>query len=723
MVDISCDSPEICIIGRSDFSSGIGAVAYAACELLSRYFPVAFYPTSSSGDAQFINLPNGRMIPICSNLENFKVFFYTDVLWNGEYDLNYTKLPQHGLRIAHIAYDSDQLPAKWAEVLNNHFDAAYFSSGHLEAIARSSGIKIAIGTLPIGLDTETLLTRPFHESQEKIRFGSIAAYHPRKGVDILVDAFIQEFGDSDDAELVLHSNIAMGDVYQNVQRAVKINNINNITLSNLNLGHAEKNSLIESFDVFVNCSRGEGYSIGPREALALGKVLVLSDIGPHRDLFGIPGSFDIPVTIAYPARYPEIDNQIFGRQYSPSVADTRIALRRAYDYARNRGLGSHADIRARRARASEFTFHRLALDYARTIVPDIARFKSLIKGSSYSNISAAGAQAAIAEVGAFGSNLKARNRTVLPAHDGGFYSVFNAFMSHLSWDMQEDRCHMVLPDWDVGRLVEHQKGKKLVSFCYGRPTDGNVWLKLFKPLYGLSAQQMNDKDFLYQKSSIPDAIWNQNREPLLTYVHAFDLYTSPTFKEFRNQYHAAYKTHVHLLPEFQHEIDTFHRENFGDKFMFAAHVKHPSHMIEQPGLCIAHGQSFIDAILGQLSKQNLSLDEQNWGVFLATDQDRVVAQFKEVFGDRVCCFNDVRRTRISEDEFYDSLSGEDKAKEGFQVQHLVAASPDQWSTRMAWEVIRDATMMSHARILFHVVSNVSTAVSYMNPEVELIFIQ
>jgi glycosyltransferase involved in cell wall biosynthesis len=723
MVDTTCSSPEICVMGRSDFRSGIGAVAFAACELLARYFPISFFSTNPGPEGESITLPNGRMIPICKNLDDAKVFFFTDVLWNGEYDKNYLKVPQHGLRIAHIAYDSDQFPAKWAEVLNTCFDVAYFSSRHLEAVARASGIKIPIGTLPIGLDTELLLTRPHTECREKVRFGSIAAYHPRKGMDILVDAFIQEFGDSEDVELVLHSNISMGNVYQGVQRMVASSHANNITLSNANLGFAEKDALIESFDVFVNCSRGEGYSIGPREALALGKVLVLSDIGPHRDMFGLPGSFAIPVTIAFPARYPEIDNQIFGRQFSPSVADIRTALRQAYDYARTPALSHDGDIRARRARASEFSFHRLALDYARTIVPGIQNFKSLSKHSSYTHISAAGAAAAAAVVGEYGSGLSVSNRVVLPAHDGGFYSVFNAFMSHLTWNMQEDRCHMVLPDWDVGRLVEHQQGKKLISFCYGRATDGNVWLKLFKPLYGLSAQQMNDEKFLYAKSSVPAEIWNQHREPLLTYVHAFDLYASPDFKSFRRQYHAAYKAHVHLLPQFQDEIDTFHSINFGEKFMFAAHVKHPSHMIEQPGMCIAHGQAFIDAILGQLSKRGLSMDRGDWGIFLATDQDRVVAQFKDAFGDRVCYFDDVRRTRISEDELYDSLSTVDKAKEGFQVQHLVAASPDQWSTRMAWEVIRDATMMSHAHVLFHVVSNVSTAVSYMNPDVELSFIQ
>jgi glycosyltransferase involved in cell wall biosynthesis len=723
MVDISFDGAEICVVGRSDFNSGIGAVGFAACELLSRYFPVSFYSTNPVIDAEHITLPNGRLVPVCKDLQTAKVFFYTDVLWNGEYDRNYMKLPAHGLRIAHIAYDSDQFPAKWVEILNNHFDVAYFSSGHLEAVARTSGIKIPIGTLPIGLDTELLLANPFTENQDKVRFGSVAAYHPRKGMDILVEAFIAEFGASTDVELVLHSNIAMGSVYQNVQRAVQKGATNNITLSNANLDFAEKNALIESFDVFVNCSRGEGYSIGPREALAMGKVLVLSDIGPHRDLFGLPGTFAIPVSIGFPARYPEIDNQIFGRQFSPSVQATRTALRQAYEYVRNPGLTSSADVRARKERASQFAFHSLALDYAHTIVPDIARFKVNSRQSSYTHIPAAADDAAIRAVGAYGAKLVARNRVVLPAHDGGFYSVFNAFMSHLTWDMQEDRCHMVLPDWDVGRLVAHQGDKKLVSFCYGRPQDGNIWLKLFKPLYGLSEQQMNDEKFLYEKSSTPPAIWNQNREPLLTYVHAFDLYGSPTFKSFRRQYHAAYKAHVHLLPQFQDEVDAFKDAHFDGKFIFAAHVKHPSHMIEQPGMCIAHGQAFIDAILGQLPARGLSMADQDWGVFLATDQDRVVAQFKEAFGDRVCCFDDVRRTRISEDELYDSLSADDKAKEGFQVQHLVAASPENWSTRMAWEVIRDATVMSQANVLFHVVSNVSTAVSYMNPDVELIFIQ
>ena len=333
MIDFTSDNPEVCVIGRLDFNVGIGSVCYAACELLSRYFPTSIYPTNSGLiSSDFISLPNGREIPVCKDISKAKVFFYTDVLWNGEYDHNYMIVPEHGLRIAHIAYDSDELPPRWVDILNNNFDTAYFMSRHLEDVAIKSGVKIPVGTLPCGLELESLLSGPYKKNNDKIVFGSVAAFDQRKGVDVLAEAFLQEFVEEDNVELVLHSNLAIGTVYEDLLYKINKNKINNITISHKNLPAEDKTKLINSFDVFVNCSRGEGYSIGPREALAMGKVLVLSEIGPHNDLLNINGSFAIKPSIAYPARDPEIDNQIFGYQFAVGVADTRIQLRNAYNY-------------------------------------------------------------------------------------------------------------------------------------------------------------------------------------------------------------------------------------------------------------------------------------------------------------------------------------------------------------------------------------------------------
>jgi hypothetical protein len=176
-----------------------------------------------------------------------------------------------------------------------------------------------------------------------------------------------------------------------------------------------------------------------------------------------------------------------------------------------------------------------------------------------------------------------------------------------------------------------------------------------------------------------------------------------------------------MRPEFEAEIEAFTRKHFAGRYMVAAHVRHPAHVIEQPGSSIAQTQTYIDRIAAELRRRGIDPNGSDWGVFLATDQGVVVNQFLHAYGDRVCWFPDVRRTTAEEHAAFEALSPEAKRRDGSQVQHLVASTPEAWSSRMAWEIIRDAVTMSRCRLLFHVVSNVSTAVSYMNPEIELIF--
>ncbi len=156
-------------------------------------------------------------------------------------------------------------------------------------------------------------------------------------------------------------------------------------------------------------------------------------------------------------------------------------------------------------------------------------------------------------------------------------------------------------------------------------------------------------------------------------------------------------------------------------FMVAAHVRLPSHTVEPPGAAIAHTDAYISGIYAEVCKRGIDPAGPEWGVFLATDQERVVQRFREEFGDRVTCYSDVRRTRAAEDAAFDALSHTEQNKEGHQLQHLVARSRDNWTVRMAWEVVRDAYAMAACHVLLHVVSNVSTAVSYMNPDLEMVF--
>jgi hypothetical protein len=234
---------------------------------------------------------------------------------------------------------------------------------------------------------------------------------------------------------------------------------------------------------------------------------------------------------------------------------------------------------------------------------------------------------------------------------------------------------------------------------------------------------MDDPEFLYRHASEPEFRHNERREPLITFVHAYRLYKTRDFSAWRRQYHRIFRQHVQLQPRLLAQVTDFAEQHLSRPLMIAAHVRHPSHTVEQPGAVIAHEDAYIAAIHAAVRARGLAPDSPDWGVFLATDQEKVVQRFAREFGDRLACYSDVRRTTAAEDGAFHALSEDEKKQDGHQLQHLVAANRSHWSVRMAWEVVRDAYAMAQCHVLLHVVSNVSTAVAYMNPDLELIFCQ
>jgi glycosyltransferase involved in cell wall biosynthesis len=713
---------DVCIVGRCHFNSGIGKVTLGAILSLRRFFDVSIFPLEHHlRSNKKIYLPSGGEIDICHDLSRAKVVFFTDVLWNGAADLNYQLLPNGAFKIAHIAWDSDEFPVKWVDLLNEKFNLALFTSRHLERMAKAEGVNISVGTLPVALEIDGLISESvrFRES-ERVTFGTISSFHPRKGVDVLVRSFIRTFrGQKKSARLILHSNVKHEAFHGKILDLIEDHPDYDIQISYGDLSERNKNSLIASFDVYASLSQGEGYSIGPREALAMGKTIVLSNIAAHRDLIGVEGVFSASATKRVVARYPEIDNLIFGSQYQVEDVDADDGLIAAYEHVSS----GKAQIQAagRKQHAMNFGVEVLAANYAELINPWIRQCKSRLPSSRFFHLQEGRNCGIEPFVGYYMRNMKNSGRIIVPAHDGGFFSVFNGFFSNFVWNERIHRKQMTLPDWDVGRLLARNGDKGLVSFCYAAPGEGNVWSKLFKPLYGLSSDDLDDVEFLYSGAAVEIDTFNGRREPNLTYINAARLYQSRDFHKIRRMYNSIFLEFIEFDDEIKSDVQKFVSNFFDGKYVVAAHVKHPSHVIEQPGGIIAGTDEYILDIENHLREMGIWSDASAWVVFLATDQDIVVEKFRKSFDGNVCFYSDVRRTTIEEDAHYLSLSDESRRSEGFQVQHRVALDSKNWSSRMAVEVVRDAATMARSNILFHVVSNVSTAVAYMNPEVEMKF--
>lgn len=707
----------ICVIGRRGFSTGIGTVTHSALELLSISFDVEFFDARVDGQEKFLTLDSGRRIPVAPRLSGFDGYFYTDVLWNYSGDVAARSVPPDGYRVAHVAWDSDVLPLEWVEIANSHFDLFLGMTEAVASVARSSGVTIDVGVLPLAVPLEAALATPYAEPGGILTFGTLSAFHPRKELLLLVDSFASTFGDDPAVKLRLHSNLKIGNEFERITSRVKRLATDNIEVSSSDMTNSERDSFLQSIDIYACISRGEGYSIGPREALALGKAIVVSDVKAHDDLRGVAGVSFIESSGWRPAVYPEIENRIFGRQGIYQLPAVSAALRDASEYVRS-GRGK-ADAIEKKRRASLFTNSTLIKAYARVF--DRVTWPDLNpRANPYVMLPDSQAP--------FSSTSRGRPRAprrviVVPVRDAGFFSLFNAYASHLAWTAQEPCPPMVLPDWNISRLLEASPKKPLVSYCYSTPEDGNLWNSLFLPPYGLGEEDMNE---ILDKYAIDfraiDDVFNGRREPLLTYVHAHDLYRASWFPRFRRQYGAAVRDHVQLRPELAAELDET-SNHVGSRFLVAAHVKHPSHAVEQPLGILADRFQHVRAVQETLRSEGIDPDSDDWRVFLATDQERVVALFAEEFGTSLLSYPGVARVEAATDDAFDALTDDVKGGDGHQLQHQLAADAARWSTRNAWEVWRDAEMMAKANVLFHSVSNVVTAVSYLGPKVEMRYLE
>src|SRR5262249_48893364 len=116
-------------------------------------------------------------------------------------------LDYHGhRRIGRTAFWTDRVPSRWVEPCNAMDEIWVPSSFHSEALLASGVSAEKIGVLPPCVDTEL-----FHPGSSPLsiphrrgfNFLSITGTHDRKGMDVLLRAFLQEFTAGDNVSLLL----------------------------------------------------------------------------------------------------------------------------------------------------------------------------------------------------------------------------------------------------------------------------------------------------------------------------------------------------------------------------------------------------------------------------------------------------------------------------------------------------------------------------------------
>lgn len=610
-------------------------------------------------------------------------------------------------------FDSSRLPTHWVELCNEYFDLCIVPDDFVKDIFILSGIRRDVIVLPLAV--KQLKASSPSSKRSKPCFGYAGSYEVRKNVDMLVEAFAEAFTE-DEADLHVHiaySHLAREKITQLKLRYAK----KNIHFIEGHLNQKEFESFLEKLDGLISISGGEGYSLIPREFMHLGRPIMLSNSGAHKNIPPMEGLLFVEADIPFPAKYPQLDGGYHGYFKFPYKQDVVLALREMLKRAQRNEIYTELQ-----AFAASFSVEKLAPQVATVLAPTstLVSPMSIIYPEGCLGLQSIDLIKKYQHQGTiFNQEIVGRNKHIVLANDGGFFSVFNRLVSILAHELEENPKSLIVPDWRISAMKDFYGHDQFTSFCYGTPEDGNIFLKLFKPLnFDIPIESYNDPIFLRDKAEIRTD-YNERKEPDLTYTHAYKLYKRKNFQQWREMYHKHFSNHIALRDELQEWIDEFTDKYFKGHYIIAAHVRHPSHSIEQPGGRIPTVEVFKEIIDARIEDAK-KIQEKPVKVFIASDQDSVIRFFKDAYDDRLISVS-ATRTTDEHDEVFNNLSEGEKRKEGFQIQHIMASDKSRWSTKMADEVIIDTWLLAYSDVFVHITSNISTAVSFINPKVKMIY--
>lgn len=266
-----------------------------------------------------------QKVVLCTDKTPGNVAILEDPLWYAD------AVPDSPIKIAFSVFETTRIPKLWVKILNEKFDAVVVADPFFKKVYRKSGVKIPIFHIPLGIFIDEFLERPLKKAPlHPFVFGCCSRFFKRKNHILLLKAFIQEFGHNKNVILKMNGGGKWGaaKIYNHIRKLIALTKVTNIEITNDALLWPKYVEYMSSIDCYINISQGEGFSITPREALAVGIPCIITDNTAQRTICNsgcvrvVPS--DIPVAVTK-------NGEPLGNRYTCSLNHVRAALRDVYD--------------------------------------------------------------------------------------------------------------------------------------------------------------------------------------------------------------------------------------------------------------------------------------------------------------------------------------------------------------------------------------------------------
>jgi len=278
--------------------------------------------------------------------------------------------------VGYTMFETDRIPEPWVDACNRMDEIWVPCRFNVETFAQSGVARDKLHVIPIGFQPEHYRPErcePLDSVTRKgFNFLSIFEWTYRKGWDVLIRAYMEEFGEDEDVKLILRSYQGGGVIGENVPPVSEQltdfitslgydpERIPDIELLDRMLPAKDMPRLYKVGDAFVLPTRGEGWGIPLTEAMLMEVPVIATRWSGHLEFMNDDNAYLIDVDRIGPVHPDQVrDNPLYQGQHwaEPSVEHTRALLRHVFE---NRQEGQEKARLGRRHIVENFTIHHAA---------------------------------------------------------------------------------------------------------------------------------------------------------------------------------------------------------------------------------------------------------------------------------------------------------------------------------------------------------------------------
>lgn len=211
--------------------------------------------------------------------------------------------PPQGRWVMIQPWEFGSLPARWVEAMNGMVDEVWVPSSYVRDCYLRSGVRPErVFTVPNGVNTALFNPEvpplPL-ETRKRFKFLFVGGTIPRKGIDILLQAYSAAFTSDDDVCLVI-KDMGGGSFYQGrtaqdmIARYRQNPGLPEVEYLDRFLPDRELAGLYTACDCLVHPYRGEGFGLPMAEAMGCGLPAIVTGYGAALDFCSAETAYLIP---------------------------------------------------------------------------------------------------------------------------------------------------------------------------------------------------------------------------------------------------------------------------------------------------------------------------------------------------------------------------------------------------------------------------------------------